>query len=148
MGKYVSVGELIAGRFERPQVQNQCNPDGTCAGCGDCCRGDSLPITEMEARRIAEYVEQSGIVPAPRPLAPFAGPVHYMRCPFLRENRCQIYKVRPLICRSFLCSKDPVQIERFKMKRIRECRGEADMWQMFYPENGTVLKNAGDELRG
>ena len=135
--EYVRIGQMNKSRKQdgaQPifQIQNYCKPDGKCSRCGDCCRGDSLPITEAEAAKIAEYIKKHNIKPVPRPIIPTAQPSHYMRCPFLSDVGCQIYPARPLICRHFICSDDLGTVEAFKLKRIRDCHGEADMWRTFY----------------
>lgn len=68
------------------------------SGCGACCRMN-VAITSLEAERLAEF---SGRMPAT-----LAGPVAHapsdfsgVPCPFLVEERCSVYEVRPLACRS------------------------------------------------
>lgn len=79
-----------------------------CNGCGLCC-GDTdkktrhILLLECEAEKIADHTRQ------PKhdfsvPIAGKAPYVHEMRksgdgkCVFLKENRCSIYPLRPLIC--------------------------------------------------
>jgi uncharacterized protein len=80
-----------------------------CTGCGRCCTGSPgfVWITEEEIKTAAEYLKIS-----PREFS-----IKYIRrlenkmslvehsktydCVFLKENRCQIYSVRPKQCRTF-----------------------------------------------
>lgn len=41
-----------------------------------------------------------------------------MDCPFLNdnaENRCNIYEIRPLICKEYACDKQPTRTELAKL---------------------------------
>jgi len=62
----------------------------TCSpGCAVCCELQSVNL--LEAYVIAEYCGRGG---ASAPPLPGSG------CPFLSDNRCRIYPVRPIICRT------------------------------------------------
>lgn len=77
--------------------------DGKCSGCGSCCT-NFLPMTGREIKRIRDYIRRAGIKEC-KHYVPAASAVIDMTCPF-RNNmmrRCEIYKVRPAICRSFQC---------------------------------------------
>ncbi len=64
------------------------------AGCSTCCELQSVNV--LEAFVIADYCctqnNLSGRTLIPSPLGG--------ACPFLADNRCRIYPVRPLICRT------------------------------------------------
>lgn len=68
-------------------------------GCWYCCQS-SILITEVEAKQIAAFLkDNTNITLFDR---------NDSRCPFLNnENACDIYPVRPLICRRTLVSSDP-----------------------------------------
>ena len=79
-----------------------------CNGCGLCC-GDTdkktrhILLLEAEAEKIAAYTCQ----PTNDFSVPIEGKAPYVyemkksgsgKCVFLKENRCSIYTLRPLIC--------------------------------------------------
>ncbi len=69
-------------------------PDMRCLpGCTDCCRRFGVPSrTTEEDARIRTYLKVQG-----RDLMPAQGTT----CPYLSEEGCSIYPVRPLTCRLF-----------------------------------------------
>jgi Fe-S-cluster containining protein len=113
------------------------------AGCGACCR-QIVPITEHEARALAELVltmpeprrtrvllrfrdavarleeagvrqriEQLHLIPT-REQRTGVG-LDYFRlgvaCPFLEDESCSIHEVRPMACREYLVTSDPVHCQ-------------------------------------
>ena len=76
--------------------------DGKCSGCGRCCQA-ILTISEKEIQKIKSYIGQKKIKPINRHNI---GSTEFVDvCPFLNEeNRCNIYPVRPEVCKRFLCS--------------------------------------------
>ena len=86
------------------QYANHC-VDGKCSGCGECCV-DILTVTPAEIGRIKEYVQKHNIKEHRQ--APFYDPnATDLSCPFRNQQtrKCEIYPVRPYICRTFICSK-------------------------------------------
>ncbi len=79
--------------------------DGKCSGCGSCC-SDLLPMSEREVRQIRAYITKNRIKEQ-KHFVPTALPVTDFICPFRNntEKRCEIYEVRPAICRDFKCDK-------------------------------------------
>lgn len=80
--------------------------DGKCSQCGSCC-SDFLPVGKHELKRIRDYVKKHEIKQR-RHCAPFAQKIEIdMVCPFRNsdDKRCEIYPVRPAICRDFRCDK-------------------------------------------
>jgi len=83
-------------------------PDFMCSeGCYECCKKFGVPSrTQVEDQRIREYLRAHGLQP---------GEVQGTTCPYLNEllpeGGCEIYPVRPLICRlygtapNYLCKK-------------------------------------------
>lgn len=57
--------------------------------CGKCC--GPVVVTEQEYGQILRYMKDHGIVPKENGLT----------CPLYQEGRCQIYPVRPTLCRLF-----------------------------------------------
>ena len=65
--------------------------------CGQCC--GVVPATETEFRAIERHIEQHAVVPA----AHTDG-----TCPFYQAGQCAIHSVRPLVCRLYGHSVDPL----------------------------------------
>jgi len=127
MGYYTSVGALVAAG---ETYSNNC-VDGKCSGCGECC-ADLLPVTPDEIRRIKAYVEKHHITE--RKDAPFFDPNAIdLTCPLRnnKEHRCEVYPVRPLICREFICSKS-LQQAKHDRDLLHESRSPHSMrWEVF-----------------
>ena len=86
--------------------------DGACSQCGQCC-GDILPLSQKEIDQIRRYVRKNGIK-AEVHCPPTVAPVADYTCPFRNEmlKKCNIYEIRPLICRDFICSKPPTDADK------------------------------------
>jgi Fe-S-cluster containining protein len=74
----------------------------SCRMCGGCC--DTPQITKKDIANIAGHLRLSFKEVVDKYLSSFDGVYGEMKsvkgkCIFLKENRCSIYKVRPLICR-------------------------------------------------
>ena len=101
---------------------------GECSGCGQCC-ADFLPISQGEIKRIRKYVRDNRITEQ-KHIPPTVEPVEDWTCPFRNdmEQKCEIYPVRPAICRDFRCDKPRKQIEadkklyhgKYSVVRMRE----------------------------
>ena len=79
--------------------------NGKCTQCGECC-ANLLPMTDEEIEIIRKYVKKHNIKEH-RHFLPLATPTIDMTCPFLNDSKktekCDIYKVRPRICKDFSC---------------------------------------------
>lgn len=106
--------------------------DGKCIGCGKCC-SSFLPLSNKEIKEIKRYMkkhklkEHKHITPAV---------VSYdMTCPFLDDkkenNKCEIYEVRPAICRVFQCNQPPSKVQANKHLFWRD-RKPCDMRHIFF----------------
>lgn len=62
----------------------QCDPN-----CGECC-GPAM-CRESEFAKIVDFIQASGITPQRQGLT----------CPLYQNGTCQVYEVRPMICRAF-----------------------------------------------
>lgn len=78
--------------------------NGHCSGCGECC-SDTLPLSKSDIKRIKRYMIHKKVRAVNR------GNCMELdcTCPFLNENnRCNIYEVRPKICRVYQCDKSAI----------------------------------------
>ncbi len=46
--------------------KNNCNSDGSCSCCGNCCTTAPMPITKKEALKICQYIHENNIIPENR----------------------------------------------------------------------------------
>ena len=96
-----------------------CN--GECTQCGNCC-SNLLPMTEDEIATIHKYIRKHHIKEH-RHNYPTATPTMDITCPFLNDDKskekCEIYSVRPRICREFICcpsKRPPIDDLGYKLK--------------------------------
>jgi len=123
-----------------------------CTGCGNCCRGTYLMITDTDVRRVLEGtkrpVEEILRFPkledvnmdkrSPWGIKMADGKRVLMTvkwrpggaCMFLQDdNRCGVYEHRPIVCRQHpfnVVFSDTGGVERLTMSRIVECPAEYD----------------------
>lgn len=77
--------------------------DNKCSGCGKCCT-NILAVSEKEIQKIKTYIGKNKIKPINH--CNILENKYSNVCPFLNsENKCNIYPVRPEICKRFICSK-------------------------------------------
>jgi Fe-S-cluster containining protein len=86
-------------------------PDVTCRkGCAHCCR-IPVAISAWEAGQLAKFTGRTAH-PVPTPatreenIARFTG----KPCPFLKDNLCTVYEVRPMVCRLFHSLEDDPEL--------------------------------------
>lgn len=80
---------------------------GKCNCCGQCC-SDLLPVTDKEIAEIKKYVKIHNIKAHSHGNF-LSMNVMDLTCPFMdssKELKCEIYPVRPQICRMFSCHKE------------------------------------------
>ena len=96
--------------------------NGKCTQCGQCC-SNILPMTEDEISVIRRYIKKHHIN-GHKHILPLAKQTLDMTCPFLDDSKpnekCDIYEVRPRICRDFIC--DPEQRPPIDIKYASKCR--------------------------
>lgn len=77
--------------------------DGKCVKCGQCC-GLFVPVTNEELATIKKYVKKHNIKPVTdrQTIMGFEA-----RCCFYdkKNKKCNIYPVRPWVCRDFMCDR-------------------------------------------
>jgi Fe-S-cluster containining protein len=106
--------------------------NGKCSCCGGCCT-DELALSKYEISTIKNYIKKNNIK-IKRQFVPLATPVIDKTCPFLdttgKITKCQIYDVRPLICRTFICSEPQKIYEMLKdFKKYKPVK----LKEYFYP---------------
>ena len=79
---------------------------GKCSNCGNCCN-DFLPLTNADINRIKQYIKKNNIKPINHALRILSIINIDMMCPFRNEEekKCNIYEVRPEVCKKFFCHK-------------------------------------------
>lgn len=109
--------------------------DGRCSNCGQCC-GNILPLTADEVRTIHRYIRKHQIREE-KIFLPTALPTVNMICPFRneREKKCNIYAVRPLICKAYQCDKAAVD-EKMDPALLKQERRTVWMREEFFPKEG------------
>jgi len=97
-----------------------CN--GKCSRCGECC-GLFIPFTDKELNIIKQYVKEHNIQPTQRVVENG----FIAKCCFYENGKCNIYEVRPYVCRDFICSR-----KNWKQKR--------DLYEKHGKYNSTLNK--------
>lgn len=91
----------------RTMPDNHTDKQGNCTRCGDCCEY-CIPYSEKELKQIKEYVKEHNIKPEPGRLSTYKKDGYNAikpKCCFYneKEKKCNIYEVRPAICRAYKC---------------------------------------------
>lgn len=79
---------------------------GQCSNCGQCC-SDLLHLSKEEIKRIDDYLKDHKVIQHNKG-------ENNIICPFRNEafKKCDIYEVRPEICKIFKCNKTPEEAYR------------------------------------
>lgn len=101
---------------EEMNLNNYCKK-GQCSRCGSCCT-EMLPLTEDEVKLIRAYVKENNT----EIVSPFIynseGELRTFStlCPFYEpiKQKCLVYQVRPGICRTFKCDRNPELLTKQK----------------------------------
>ncbi len=120
------------GNMPRGTEVYTCNcVEGHCSGCGECC-SDLLPLTDAELRTLKDYAQRHRLREHRK--APFfdRGAVDFT-CPFRNEaeRKCEVYSVRPQICRAFICSKDLRSAEEDRDLISQHRSSRSLRWEIF-----------------
>lgn len=83
------------------EVQNM-TINNQCSHCGQCC-GMFIPFTNKEIEEIKKYVKKHNIKPVTDRETPNG---FEARCCFYDKvnRKCNIYPVRPYVCKDFMCN--------------------------------------------
>lgn len=126
---------MKSGSFEEAarellQSRKDFTVNGKCSGCGECC-SNLLPLTDKEIEAIRRYIQKHKIKENIKQF-PLADVSLDMTCPFRNNEKriCEIYAVRPAICRVYMCNKEATaDIGR---EFMRESRRPVLMREEFY----------------
>ena len=103
-----------------------------CKQCGNCCIdfGESgfLPLHPWEAEILKKLADEKGVILNIKPKGCFFDKKHNLAfflqyglynnpCPFYINNLCSIYDNRPLVCKSFPLSRDPIMSLKYSPER-------------------------------
>lgn len=97
------------------EVQNM-TINNQCSHCGQCC-GMFIPFTNKEIKEIKKYVKKHHI----KPITDRETPNGFeARCCFYDKvnKKCNIYPVRPYVCRDFMCNHDDWKQRRDKYELL------------------------------
>lgn len=87
------------------ELNNKISSQIDCQSCANCCRKMSPLVNDREAARIARHLKISTetfkLKYLEREPKEKQNVMQQTPCPFLKDNRCSIYDVRPGDCRSF-----------------------------------------------
>lgn len=123
--------------------------DGKCSSCGECC-ADLLPLSDSEVERLRKYAEKHHLKEHTEATI-FDREYLDLTCPFRNhaEKKCDVYPVRPLICRKFICS-TPLQDAKKDRDLLHESRPPRSLrWEIFgNPSTLTLLRPTINEMKG
>lgn len=102
-----------------------------CSNCGACC-SDFLPLSDNDIRRIKAYIAENHIKEQRHNY--IQG--YDMTCPFRDEanKKCLIYKIRPAICKQFMCNHTIKDIQKTK-KLFHQKYAPVNMRAVFFGSN-------------
>lgn len=104
-------------------------------GCGHCCKTLTIPINHLEYKGLCWYIsEVLGKEEKDRIKSRFLTWKEDSECPFLIEEACSVYPLRPIACRQYFVLNYPCyQTENPWLKRIEDiyCALNDDIsWQI------------------
>ncbi len=108
--------------------------NGQCSNCGKCC-SNMLPLTRTDIRRIRAYIEKNHIRPHWH-MSTTTSTGEDITCPFRNdaEKRCEIYAVRPAICKIYRCDNWKQGIDRHldEVSLLKDLAGHIDVREAFF----------------
>ena len=91
---------------------------GKCKQCGCCCKNMIIEVLELDLvrePRLKEYVSMY----APDDISDMDGILNTKNgCPFLKDNKCEIYPTRPTVCVAFEPGCDQCLTSRGEMPKF------------------------------
>ncbi len=102
------------------EVENEQNRKmGCCAGCSTCCHQD-VPVSPLEAIAVYfathTYLQGETKEKVHKQLQAQNGDIskNHGQCPFLLDDKCSIYPLRPIACRSLLVFNEPCKARTYE----------------------------------
>jgi Fe-S-cluster containining protein len=112
---------------------------GNCSNCGQCC-SDILHLNSKEIKKIDRYLKKHKVEQHNKGQ-------NVIICPFRNEeiHRCEIYEVRPEICRIFKCDKTP--LEAYKNREFTNFNKKPRSMAELFFQDDSKLKFIQRELK-
>jgi Fe-S-cluster containining protein len=124
--------------------------NGKCSNCGECCT-DMLPVSERELQRIRQYAAKRKLSEHhSAPTLVIQKSFVDLSCPFRNPmtRRCDIYDVRPEICRAFVCTKSEEQAIADRDRITLDKRVLSMRWEVFQNPTTLIWMNSVDKALG
>lgn len=111
---------------------------GMCSNCGNCC-SDILHLDNDEIKKIDNFLKKHKVVNHSKK--------ENLSCPFRNEvfKKCDIYEVRPYICKMFKCNVSPAQAY-LKRDEINKGKRPRSMSELFFKDD-TKIKMVKDRFK-
>lgn len=125
---------IIATRLNKHSIKNY-SDKGNCSRCLQCCT-DFIPLTSLDIIRIKAYISTHKVE---RNVCHDEKGNFIMLCPFVSDKGCQIYSVRPEVCRGFNCwdSKEAIAKNKIKCTAnavVNNCNSFASLHYIFFDD--------------
>ncbi|MBF2053211.1 MAG: YkgJ family cysteine cluster protein [Candidatus Sericytochromatia bacterium] len=139
-----------AASDKQTQAQADYPELGCLSGCNDCCKHHGSPMTyAQEWDCIADWLAQHPQVYqqariqytqlkqtlqvrlAKSEVPTISGALFEAPCPFLQDERCAVYPVRPMTCRAF--GNTTLAPHPSSGEQIYTCNPEKDRWEQLLP---------------
>ena len=113
--------------------------DGKCSACGECC-ADLLPLSDAEVDRLRKYAEKHNLKEHTEASIFHKNPID-LTCPFHDniKKKCDVYPVRPLICRKFICSTPKPDAKAARDLLHQSRRARSLRWEIFGNPSTVIL---------
>ena len=75
-----------------------------CTDCGNCCKVFSPTVSQTDVTRISDFLkisEEAFIETYLKVRDDNEYEMNALPCPFLKDNKCSIYEIRPTVCREY-----------------------------------------------
>lgn len=126
----ISNAKTFLKKYQEPTLTNY-TIMGNCSRCGECC-SEFLPLDSKEIEEIEKYIRTHKVKIHNKEKNNF-------RCPFRNDEKkiCEIYKVRPQICKVFKCDTKPE--EAFKRRdELSLNKKSRSMSEVFYNDKSKL----------
>jgi len=86
------------------ETHNEVFSEIKCTDCANCCKVFSPPVNETDIERISAFLQISETEFVEKYLKTDDKGRYEMKalpCPFLKDNKCSIYEIRPIVCQEY-----------------------------------------------